>query len=387
MRANNLKWIMALVAVIGALQTISATADDLEITSFGGNGELVFDEITNAVSYRVEWAPAAGGPWYSFEGSGMLNGIVATGTGSVTSSVPMFYRTVAVTNAPPPGSRNMVPLPGGTNSGTNPLADGESYDSGYPENYSLTVDSFYMDKYEVTNDEMVRVMQWAYDNGKISAGSVGVTNLVGNQQELLNMDDDDCRITWSGSSFGMKSAKGAGYPCVEVKWYGAVAYCNYRSEMDGRTPCYDLSTWGCNFSANGYRLPTNEEWEYAARGGLSGKRFSWGDTINHNNTNYRANGSAYSYDTSPYTDNAFHPDYDEGGYPYTSPVGDFAANGYGLYDMSGNVWNWCNDASGSDRSIRGGGWAANADELRCGGESWFPLALSNGGIGFRAACR
>jgi len=343
-----------------------ASGGDLQITSFGGNGELVFNEITNAISYRVEWAPAAGGPWYSFEGSGLLNGIVAAGTGSVTSSVPMFYRVAAVTNAPPPGSRNMVPIPGGTNSGTNPLAEGESYREWYPATYSLTVDTFYMDKYEVTNDEMVRVMQWAYDNGNISASSIGVTNLMNDQQELLDLDATECRITWDGASFGMKSTKGSGYPCVEVSWYGSVAYCNYRSEMDERTPCYNLSDWSCNFSANGYRLPTKDEWEYAARGGLSGKRFPWGDTVNHNNANYRANGSVYSYDTSPYTIYTFHPDYDEGGEPYTSPVGDFAANGYGLHDMAGNVWEWCNGASVFGRYISGGGWAGYAEGLRCG---------------------
>jgi len=372
MRANNVKWLMALVAVI--VVTISVQADDLVIKSFGGNGELVFNEITNAISYRVEWAPAAGGPWYSFEGSGMLNGIVATGAGSVTSSVPMFYRMVAVTNAPPPRSQNMVPISGGTNSGTDP-------DFGA---YSLTVDTFYMDKYEVTNDEMVRVMQWAYDNSKLVVSSTSVKNAQGNQKELLDLDDIECRITWSGSLFGMESTKGSGYPCVEVTWYGAVAYCNYRSEMDGRTPCYDQSTWICNFSANGYRLPTNDEWEYAARGGLSGKRFPWGDTITQSRANYYSTLS-YSYDIN--STSGFHPDYDDGGHPYTSPVGDFAANGYGLYDMAGNVWEWCNDALGSTRYLRGGSWGGGAHNLRCGYELWDDPAYSDGTYVFRAVCR
>ena len=140
-----------------------------------------------------------------------------------------------------------------------------------------------------------------------------MTNLVGDQKELLDLDAGNCRITWSGSTFGMKSTKGSDYPCVEVTWYGAVAYCNYRSEMDGRTPCYNLNTWGCNFSAGGYRLPTSDEWEYASRGGLRGKRVPWGDTINHDNANYCANGSKYSYDTSPYTSYTYHLDYDDGG--------------------------------------------------------------------------
>ena len=354
-----------------------ARADDLQITSFGGNGELVFDEIADAVSYRVEWAPAVGGPWYSFEGSGLLNGIVATGAGSVTSSVPMFYRMVAVTNAPPPRSRNMVSIPGGTNSGTGP-------DYGA---YSLTVDTFYMDKYEVTNDEMVRVMQWAYENSKLVVSGTSVQNAEVSQQELLDLDSSYCRITWDGSSFGMKSTKGSGYPCVEITWYGAVAYCNYRSEMDGRTPCYNLSHWSCNFAANGYRLPTKDEWQYAARGGLSGKRFPWGDTINHNYANYNANGSAYSYDTSPYTSYTYHPDYDDGGHPYISPVGDFAANGYGLYDMAGNVWEWCNDTSEWGRCFLGGGWYGGADFLRCRGSFWYGPFNSTSDNGFRAVCR
>jgi formylglycine-generating enzyme required for sulfatase activity len=351
MRTRNLKWVMALVAVI--VVTISARADDLQITSFGGNGELVFNEISNAVNYRVEWAPKPGGPWYSFEGSGLLNGIVATGTGSITSSVPMFYRMVAVTNASPPRSRNMVPIPGGTNSGT------DDYGA-----YSLIVSAFYMDATEVTKAQWDDVYSWAvmHDYSFDNAGS----------------------------------GKGWNHPVEMVNWYDCVKWCNARSEKDGRTPCYTVSenvyTNGnyspvCDFSANGYRLPTSDEWEYAARGGLSGKRFPWGDTINHNNANYEANGSAYSYDTSPYTSYTFHPDYDDSGYPYTSPVGDFSANGYGLYDMAGNVWEWCNDASGSYRFIRGGCWRYDADYLRCGLEVWSPPDGSDYYIGFRSACR
>ncbi len=363
---------MFLGAVIVFAAVSVARGDDLNVTSFEGNGELVFNEISNAVNYRVEWAPASGGPWYNFVESGLLNGIVAEGSGSVTSSVSIFYRVVAVTNAPPPGSQKMVSIPGGTNSGNDPEFGA----------YSLTVDTFYMDKYEVTNDEIVRVMKWAYNQGKLSMSTSSVQNATGNQQELLDLDDTDCRITWSGSSFGIKSSKGSGYPCVEVTWYGAAAYCNYRSEMDGRTPCYDLSTWSCNFSASGYRLPTNDESEYAARGGLSGKRFPWGDTINHAYANYEAYGSYYSYDTSPYTISTYHPDYDDGGKPYTSPVGDFAPNGYGLYDMAGNVWEWCNDSY-----FRSGSWESTANSPHCGFK-W----LSNRGntyddLDFRAVCR
>lgn len=269
----------------------------------------------------------------------------------------------------------MVQIPAGINSGMDP-------DYGA---YSLTNEvAFHMDATEVTNDEMVRVMQWAYDNGKLIVSSFSVKNAQGNQQELLDLDDSDCWITWSGSIFGMKSTKGDGSPCVEVTWYGAVAYCNYRSELDGKTLCYNLSDWSVNTSANGYRLPTSTEWEYAARGGLSGKRFPWGDTITHSQANY-ISSSSYSYDIS--STRGYHPDYDDGGY-HTSPSGTFAANGYGLCDMAGNVWEWCNTASGSARSFRGGSWFNYAYGARCGDEDWwYPPGYANDSIGFRAVSR
>ena len=287
-----------------------------------------------------------------------------------------FYRVRVSESQMEFAPEGMVAIPGGTNNGTDP-------DYGA---YSLTADEFWMGKTEVTNDEMIRVMQWAYDNGKLTVSSIAVTNALGKPRELLNLGDSDCRIIWDGSTFGLKSTKGAGYPCVMVTWYGSVAYCNYRSEMEDRELCYNLSDWSFDLTAKGYCLPTGEEWEYAARGGLTGKRFPWGDTINHDHANYKANGSSYSYDTSPYKSNTYHPSYDDDGEPYTSPCGAFAANGYGLYDMAGNVWEWSNDGDGSGRVIRGGGWHYSAYYARCG---YVYSADPNGSYsyrGFRAAC-
>ena len=130
------------------------------------------------------------------------------------------------------------------------------------------------------------------------------------------------------------------------------------------------------WDAKGYRLPTEAEWEKGARGGASGHRFPWSDvdTITWSRANYYAYPSAYAYDLNPTT--GYHPTFATGGPPYTSPVGYFAANGYGLYDMDGNVSQWCWDwygsysngaqtdprgpASGSIRVIRAGGWPAYA---------------------------
>lgn len=251
----------------------------------------------------------------------------------------MCYRVVATaTNAP----TGMVLIPGGTNTGTDPDFSA----------YSLTVGAFYMDQYEVTKTKRDEVFTWAVANG-YSFDNVG-------------------------------AGKASNHPVCFVSWYDCVTWCNARSQKDGRTPCYNLSTWVCNFSANGYRLPTNMEWEYAARGGLSGKRFPWGDTVTHTQANYYGYPSAYTYDLG-YP--GFNTLYWTGSTPYTSPVGSFTANGYGLYDMAGNVWEWCNDTSGSSRYFRSGSWDGSANYLRCGYKGWDDPNFALNNIGLRAVCR
>ncbi|HRR32856.1 MAG TPA: SUMF1/EgtB/PvdO family nonheme iron enzyme [Kiritimatiellia bacterium] len=238
--------------------------------------------------------------------------------------------------------QGMVRIPGGTNSGTDP-------DFGA---YSLTVEAFYMDATEVTKAKWDEVYVWAVAHG------------------------------YSFANAG--SGKAANHPVHTVSWYDCVRWCNARSQKEGRTPCYNLSTWACDFAANGYRLPTNTEWAYAARGGQSGRRFPWGDTITHSQANYYSS-SSYSYDVSP--TRGYHPTYLTGGYPYTSPAGAFTANGYGLYDMAGNVWEWCNDSSGSYRLIRGGCWYDLAYSARCGFSLWSYPGFASYYYGFRAVCR
>ena len=186
-------------------------------------------------------------------------------------------------------------------------------------------------------------------------------------------------------------------PMVEVSWYGAAAYCNWRSQQGGKEQCYNLSTWACDFGKHGYRLATEAEWEYAARGGLAGRRFPWGDTITHSQANYYSSNS-YSYDISP--TEGFHPAWDDI-YPYTSPVGSFPVTGYGLYDMAGNVWEWCNDwysgsyysssptnnptgpITGTYRVIRGGYWGLNASGCRVASRYGYTPVTRVNDIGFR----
>ena len=296
--------------------------------------------------------------------SGDIGNDLTTGSGKhivwdagadwVGNIATLTYTITADDGTVPPAPSGMVTIPGGSNSGTDP-------DFG---TYSLTVSTFYMDRTEVTKAQWDTVYNWAVTHG----------------------------YSFSNSGQG----KASNHPVQTVNWYDCVKWCNARSQMEGKTPCYTVSgsTYktgesapSCNFNVNGYRLPTNTEWEYAARGGLSSRRFPWGNTINHNYANYRANGSAYSYDTSPYSTYTFHPSYAVGGSPYTSPVGSFSSNGYGLYDMSGNIWEWCWDASDSYRYIRGGGWLDYPYGARCGHAYWRSPDYEHISGGFRAVRR
>ena len=365
-------------------------ADAPKIEVVGSNVELTIQPSVSGRQYQLQQSD-------TMEAGGWVDeGTVHLGDGNdLVITIPYepavpkkFYRLILDPTA-------FATIPAGTFVMGDTFGEGNSNER---PTRTVYVSAFAMQKTEVTNAQMAEVMNWALGQGLISASTTTVQNTAGTPQELLDMDSD-IELSWNGSQIVVDAGK-ENYPVQDVSWYGSVAYCNYLSQKVGKPQCYDIGgTWECDFSKKGYRLPTEAEWEKAARGGLAGKRFPWGDTIDHSRANYRANGSAYTYDVSSYTTFTYHPTYNDGTYPYTSPVGSFAANEYGLYDMSGNLWEWCNDrygtysgssnptgpATGSDRVIRGGSWYGYAFLTRCAYRYGFYPTGTFYDIGFRPA--
>jgi formylglycine-generating enzyme len=257
-----------------------------------------------------------------------------------------FYRVKSLAPQAPPG---MVYIPGGT------FVMGNPVDNAHTDElpcHNVSISACYMDANLVTQALWDEVYQWA----------------------ILN----DYQFDTTGSG------KDANYPAGEMTWLDAVKWCNARSEKEHRQPAYYTDSYQTNAlrsgilppdsaSVNwnaGYRLPTEAEWERAARGGAAGHNYPWQDTESFSDSRANVVGN---------------PVFGSGPYPHTSPVGYFPSNAYGLYDMAGNVWGWCwgwydstwymnpdagltdtrGPADGSYRVLRGGSWNDDYTFARC----------------------
>jgi len=282
---------------------------------------------------------------------------------------------------------DMVYIPGGQ------FAMGDHFDEGPGDDRELPVHDVYVDtflicRFEVTNQQYCAFLNHAKSQNQITVTD-GVVYALGGSDPYFSTYESYIysNISYNGSVFQVINREN--HPVVAVSWFGAAAYCNWRSQQEGYQACYNMATGQCDYSKQGYRMPTEAEWEYAARGGLNGKRYPWGDTIVPSRANYSNTGDPY----------------ETGANPWTTPVGFFdgslrqkdsfnwpggassyqtsnGVNGYGLHDIVGNVYEWCNDwwdvnyyssspynnpagpTSGTIRVIRGGNWTNYETDCR-----------------------
>jgi formylglycine-generating enzyme required for sulfatase activity len=240
----------------------------------------------------------------------------------------------------------------------------------------VTVSGFYLGKYEVTVGDFKRFVN---ATGYKTQAEISGGGNVRTGGEWVQKGD----ANWKNPYFNQNDNE----PVVLVSWYDAIEYCNWMSKNEGLTPAYTVNgtnvTW--NRNANGYRLPTEAEWEYACRGGTT-TPFGTGNNITAGQANY--DGSR------PYKNNA------KGTFrEKTWAVGSGTANPWGLYDMHGNVWEWCWDrygpynsgartdpagpTSGTGRVSRGGGWGDGAQGLRSANRYYFTPSHRVSDLGVR----
>lgn len=292
-----------------------------------------------------------------------------------------------IPNGPPIVNIAMVFVEGGTFEMGDNWGNGESDELPV---HTVSLSSFYMGETEVTNAQVVALFNWAYGQGLVNVVLDIVKNTQGNKQNLLDLRYDaspPCQISWTGTSLVADSGK-EDYPVYRITRYGALAFANYLSMAEGLTPCYDLSNWRCDFSANGYRLPTEAEWEYAARGGNLGQ-------------GYQYSGSDDLDEVAWHWYNSENPDNPMTSGHGTHPVAQKKANELGLYDMTGNLYESCHDRysnsyygsspeadprgpnTGNQYVFRGGAWSQTSEFHRVasrGGSAIARYGSSTGGF-------
>ena len=325
------------------------------------NGVLSWSNQNENGTALLESTDLPTGPWLP------LLALASTGrTGQAQLPATATTRYLRVKSSPRlfSANTNLVWVPSGS---FRMGADNSNFTNEQPA-AAIHLDGFAIDAREVTWSNWNLVRRWALTNGYFFAtGQCGVVS-------------------------GGGAATSSNHPVVKIGWHDAVKFCNARSQYEGLLPAYymtaaqtniyksntvDLTSACVNWTANGYRLPTEAEWEKAARGGFTGQDYPWGGGIAASNAHYGASG--------------------------TTNVALYPANGYGLGDAAGNAAEWCWDwfgsyadrtadnpigpTSGTFRAVRGGAWSNDAARLRCAFRDGLAPADSNIAIGLRCVRR
>lgn len=273
---------------------------------------------------------------------------------------------------------------------------GSVYDDERPYHW-VQLGSYAIDRYEVTNAQYAAGLNWAYAQHNLITVSGGAVRKLGDPSIVycdLTASSPYSRIVWSENTETFSAVAGRElHPVVMVSWFGAAAYCNWRSAREGRPLCYDLTDWSCNVSLPAYRLPTEAEWEKAAGWDpVEYRHYRYGERtdgcgtncLDGHRANYSNSGDPFDFEPSlRTTPRGYYNGTNHNGYQTQD-----ARSFYGCYDMSGNVVEWCNDwysmsyystfpplppwvdpagpTTGSHRVLRGGGYENAPNGCRSG---------------------
>ena len=270
---------------------------------------------------------------------------------------------------------NFVEVPAGSFTMGNSNGDPDEQNE---HEVNLTHD-YSLGKFEITNQQFVEVLNWALGQAKIKIGSSYFSDNPIDIEDIIKIYDEQCHIEFDEQArmfISNDSLAVENRPAVQATWKGAAYFCNWLSEISGKNPLYDTTSWEAELYGNtGYRLPTEAEWEYAARYDDS-RLYPWGDAEpTENHANYD-NNVGNETDVGTYTD---------------------GNSQLGFADMAGNAWEWCNDyyemdypegpienPAGPDgnmfsgnKVIRGGAWTHPAHYLRTTNRAYCPPDISN----------
>jgi formylglycine-generating enzyme required for sulfatase activity len=350
---------IALLSVLGIFELAHA---QVVIESFDLNGELTASGLEPGTPATVEWASSSEGPWS--EDWADLAAVAVDASGSIGVKVPMFYRVRGVPANPDP--EQLAWIPPGTFTMGSPVTEAERQRGGQDETqHEVTISQgFWMGKYEVTQAEYLEVVgaNPSYFRNGIQPITEPETGMAGMEGPVT----EESR-----------------HPVETVTWYDANNYCDLITDRE--------STAGLLPEGYVYRLPTEAEWEYACRAGTTTSHH-YGDQLLSGGANF---WGAQEYDASVGT-----IDNPSGIYlGRTSPVGTYPPNAWGLHNMHGNVYEWCQDwhgnyqagpvvdpvgpASGSQRAIRGGVWWNRGRGCRSASRNSAEASIKGELLGFR----